>query len=128
MGDLTEHFSRSELECRCGCRRMRLDDEFLRELELLRQLFGEPMPITSGWRCPEHNNHVSSTGRDGPHTRGAVDVGVLGNDALALIALAESQHWTGIGVSQRGPHAGRFVHLDRLPDAPGQPRPWVWSY
>jgi len=31
-------------------------------------------------------------------------------------------------VNQKGPHAARFIHLDDLPDAEGQPRPTIWSY
>jgi zinc D-Ala-D-Ala carboxypeptidase len=40
--------------------------------------------------------------------------------------LALEQGFTGIGVSQKG--AIRFIHVDDLPDAPGQPRPTIWSY
>lgn len=34
--------------------------------------------------------------------------------------------FTGIGIQQKG--GDRYIHLDNLPNAPGQPRPTVWSY
>jgi zinc D-Ala-D-Ala carboxypeptidase len=45
---------------------------------------------------------------------------------LEMIRMALSVGFTGIGVKQHG--AGRFIHLDDLPNAEGQPRPHLWSY
>ena len=85
------------------------------------------MPVTSGARCPTHNSNVSATGKTGPHTTGrAIDFGVRGPQALDVIPLALALGFTGIGVNQKG--ASRFIHVDDLPDAPGQPRPYIWSY
>ena len=86
------------------------------------------MPVNSGARCQEYNAKISGTGLDGPHTKGAADIGVSGAKALAVIAAAQAEGMTGIGVKQHGPYAGRFVHLDALPNADGQPRPHLWSY
>jgi hypothetical protein len=52
----------------------------------------------------------------------------VGADALELVALALAYGFTGIGVNQKGAHDGRFIHLDDLDNAPGQPRPCIWSY
>lgn len=107
---------------------MGLDEEFLRSLETLRVIAGFPFRLSSAYRCSQHNMRVSSTGPCGPHTIGAVDVLVHGERAHRLVRLAIEQGWTGIGLQQKGPHDSRFVHLDRLPDAAGQPRPTVWTY
>jgi uncharacterized protein YcbK (DUF882 family) len=102
---------------------------FLDRLQMLRAMYGKPMIVTSAYRSPEHNARVSSTGRDGPHTTGrAVDVLVMGGDALALVALAVECGFTGVGLSQKGNHGSRFVHLDDLPQTATRPRPWVWTY
>lgn len=98
--------------------------DFMDDLQELRQLFGRPMPVTSGYRCSEYNTKVSSTGPNGPHTTGrAVDIGLGGSAAYDLLKLALGRGFTGIGVNQKG--TGRFIHLDKLTDGP---RPNVWSY
>lgn len=126
----TEHFSEAELRCRCGfCDHAGMDATFMGKVERIRVRYAKPLKVNSAHRCPRHNANVSSTGADGPHTtRHAIDFGVSGADAKRLAAIAEEEGMTGIGYKQHGPHAKRFVHLDDLPNALGQPRPWVWSY
>jgi len=120
----TKHFTDDELRCRCGCGGLP-SVEFQEALEQLRVQYGHPMRLSSAHRCQEHNDKVSSTGRNGPHTKGAVDVLVWGPDAYELISDAILLDWSGIGVSQKGPKGARFIHLD---DTDGPTRPWVWSY
>lgn len=97
------------------------------KVEALRVAVGFPMRVTSAARCPAHNARVSGTGRTGPHTTGrAIDLGVSHGQAHAVLSKALEMGFTGIGVQQKG--GGRFIHLDDLPNAPGQPRPTVWSY
>lgn len=123
---MTEHFSDDELRCKCGCGRQEMEAEFLVTLEAIRIAYNRPMHLSSAFRCPAHNAAVSHTGTSGPHTTGrAVDVLVSGRDAHDLICAAVEAGITGIGVSQKGPHAQRFIHLD---DLEGPTRPWVWSY
>lgn len=124
---ITPHFSRQELACPC-CGRMTIPRSSIERLERVRVRCAFPFVVSSADRCPDHNAKVSSTGRDGPHTRGAFDIEVAGERALTLIDVAREEGFTGIGVKQHGPHAKRFVHLDDLSNAPGQPRPWIWSY
>lgn len=127
MTQITEHFSYRELQCKCGCGRMETDNAFLLRLEDLRRAFGKPMIIGSGYRCPEHNDRVSSTGRTGPHTIGAVDIRISGPDVHTLLQMAMIVGFTGIGVKQHGPMAGRFIHFDNLPVHTFL-RPRVWTY
>ncbi|MBF0171468.1 MAG: hypothetical protein HQK87_10360 [Nitrospinae bacterium] len=55
---------------------------------------------------------------------------MAGEDAFRLLAMAVSFGFTGIGVSQRGPHNARFLHRSRnaIEKGPGRPRPALWSY
>lgn len=122
---LTPHFTRAEMSCRCGCGLVP-PAEFMLRLEGLRVAFGRTMKVTSGARCPAYNAKVSGTGLTGPHTIGAVDIDIARREAYDLVALAPKHGFTGIGFKQHG--ANRFMHLDALPDAPGQPRPTIWSY
>ncbi len=122
----TEHFSSAELACKCGCG-MLPERDFMAKVERLRVRFGLPLPVTSCARCAAYNAKVSKTGAKGPHTTGrAVDFAVIGNRALDLVRIALEEGFTGIGVQQKG--TGRFIHIDDLPAAEGQPRPWIWSY
>jgi zinc D-Ala-D-Ala carboxypeptidase len=123
---MTPHFHVRELACRCGCGGLPKQD-FMDKVEKLRDRLGFALPVTSGYRCPEYNNRVSGTGRSGPHTTGrAIDLGVSHSRALELLRMALLMGFTGIGVKQHG--AGRFIHLDDLPNAEGQPRSHIWSY
>jgi uncharacterized protein YcbK (DUF882 family) len=120
------YFTLDEFRCK-HCGEVFMHPGFIQMLDDLRHEFGGPLFITSGYRCPEHNQRVSSTGPAGPHTSGkAADIGIRGGDARRLVGLAVQHGFTGIGVQQKG--GGRFIHLDMLDDAPGQPRPWLWSY
>ena len=125
------HFKAQELACRCiyqDCPRHGMSEVFMVRLETLRQQFGAPLPVVSGFRCPAHNANVSTTGKDGPHTTGhAADIRVSGAAALRLIMLADGLGFTGYGLMQHGPHDSRFIHLDDL-EAPAFPRPALWTY
>lgn len=119
-------FKPSEFACKC-CGVSEMNSQFMVKLELLRSAFDEPMIISSGYRCPKHNQAVSTTGATGPHTTGqACDVKVSGAAAYRLVRLAIAHGFTGIGVSQKGAHSSRFIHLDTLTQP--HPRPSLWSY
>ena len=122
-----KHFSKGEFACKCGCNLVEMDKAFVLRLDQLRDRLGTPLMVSSGYRCPEYNDKISSTGLDGPHTTGhAADLRVMGHDAYRVLTRASELGFTGIGVAQKG--QGRFLHLDDLPPHQGRPRPWVWSY
>ena len=103
--------------------------EFLDRLQKMRTIFGAPIKISSGYRSPEYNAKVSTTGNDGPHTYGrAVDIIIFGDKALKLINIAIDLGFTGVGISQKGDVNNRFIHLDDLTNDIHKPRPWLWSY
>ena len=58
MGDLTNHFSRSEFACNCGCGDDRIDLEFVEMLEDVRLLLERSITITSGVRCRSYNEEI----------------------------------------------------------------------
>jgi len=123
---MTPHFTTAELQCKCGCGMLPAQD-FMAKVETLRVRVGFPLPVTSAARCPKHNRAVSGTGDDGPHTTGrAIDFGISRQQAYIVMREALEMGFTGMGFQQKG--NGRFLHLDDLQDAPGQPRPTVWSY
>ena len=120
---MTPHFSDAELECKCGCG-MLPQPEFMNKVEELRNRVGFSLPVSSAARCPKHNERVSKTGLDGPHTTGrAIDLLVDRKNAFLVLETAIKMGcFTGIGVQQKG--ASRFIHLDDLIIG----RPTIWSY
>jgi uncharacterized protein YcbK (DUF882 family) len=123
-----KYFSAKELACQCGCGRGEedMDEEFMHKVVELREACSFPLSVSSGFRCPDHNNNVSSTGLAGPHTTGkALDVKVVGDKAHKVLEAMFELGFPGVGVSQKGNHRTRFIHLDGLS---GNGRPWVWSY
>lgn len=59
MGDISNHFSRSEFRCHCGCGFDTVDVELITVLEHIRETFGgRPVSVTSGSRCEKHNKAV----------------------------------------------------------------------
>jgi len=122
---MTPHFTKAEVTCKCGCGLLPPQD-FMDKVERARVRTNFPWPVTSGARCPAYNVTVSSTGRTGPHTKRAIDIGVRGAQALVVVQAMLAEGFTGIGVQQKG--TSRFIHGDDLPNEPSQPRPWIWSY
>lgn len=125
---MTKHFSNKELQCKCGCGQMLMDWAFMDRIEMLRVACKHPLPVSSAYRCPDYNSKTSKTGTTGPHTTGkSIDLIVCGEKAYNILLLAFHFGFSGIGVSQRGPHGHRYIHLDDL-TFPDYPRPRVWSY
>jgi zinc D-Ala-D-Ala carboxypeptidase len=116
-------FYHQEFACHhCGVNKIQAD--FLDKLNALGARLPFPVVVTSGYRCPEHNMKVSTTGPTGPHTTGrAADLAVRGKEAVRLLdeALASGE-FSGFGIQQKG--AVRFIHLDDLKEG----RPTIWSY
>lgn len=122
-------FSDKELRCPC-CKQNFMDTPFMLELIRIREIADFPFNVTSAYRCPNYNDRISTTGRDGPHTTGhAVDILVTGRKTVILLKLVlKSEFFTGIGINQRGPRNKRFIHIDNLEATENRPRPWLWTY
>jgi len=130
----TKHFSEEELRCKCGnCEFPGMDEKLMELIEAVRTdpERDRPMKVSSAYRCPAHNNKVSSTGLTGPHTTGkAIDIQISGGEAHLLLSIALGyEGFYGIGIAQKGSHGSRFLHFDTLESGETKgPRPWIWSY
>ena len=124
---ITRNFTTDEMACSC-CGKSDMDEEFMKILQSVRDEMQRPLKITSGFRCENHNQKVSTTGKTGPHTYAkAADILISGADAMRLFAIAQKHGVSGVGMSQKGNHSKRFIHLDILSPDEG-PRPTVWTY
>jgi uncharacterized protein YcbK (DUF882 family) len=109
MGNLSAHFSRKELSCRC-CGRLQIDSRLLEGLETLRSLAGTPVRVHAGYRCPRHNREVGGVPHS-EHLEGlAVDVSLPGLSLQRMYELAlEVPQFAGGGI---GVYDGNFLHVD----------------
>ena len=124
MGDLSDHFSKVEFQCDCGCgfgtKEGDVDADLIELLEEIREEIGKPIRITSGCRCQEHNANVGGV-PNSAHTRGtAADIHVSGGHHRYKVMRAASNNMAaGIGIAKT------FVHVDVCDVLP---RPSCWSY
>lgn len=122
------YFTYEEMTCKCGCKGTPTP-EFMSLLIKIRKEAAFPLWVASGYRCPVHNEIVSSTGKNGPHTMGlACDILISGEKAFALVELALKYGMTGIGILQKGDFSSRFIHIDCIETGGQDPRPRIWSY
>ncbi len=127
-----KYFTREELACRhCLEEGRSLDDacqfseEFAVLLDEIREQCGFALPVTSGYRCPNHPIEKSKESA-GEHTTGfAVDIQVSYAKAFTLLQVAMRHGIHRIGVNQKGSPDSRFIHLGMSPRFPS---PAVWSY
>jgi uncharacterized protein YcbK (DUF882 family) len=110
MGDLSKNFSRHEFACRC-CGRAEINQRLVDALQELRDLAGLPVRVTSGYRCPEHNQAIGGATRSQHLLGTAADIVVRGMTPAEMYRLAEDIEVFrngGIGVY---PDKG-FIHVD----------------
>lgn len=109
MGDLTPHFSKSELACRhCGLCLMLA--YFLDALEELRGLGPEAIVIHDGYRCHAHNAAVGGV-NNSEHMWGiAADLEIVGLTLQEMYERAERvKRFRNGGI---GVYDGNFLHVD----------------
>jgi zinc D-Ala-D-Ala carboxypeptidase len=120
--DKYPNFSENEFKC-SHCGKVDMQPAFMARMQQLRNMYGKPIVISSGYRCPEHPIEAAKA-TPGVHAMGiAADVVVSGTDAYEILKHAFTLGFAGIGVQQKG--GGRFIHLDIMRSVP---RPNVWSY
>lgn len=110
-----KYFSQDELKCK-GTGDLKLSPGFLGELIWLRELFGEPMAVTSCCRSPEHNKKIGGHPRsfhltENEHwpTKGtlAIDIATPTEEyRWELLIVARENGWS-VG------HGDGFLHLDK---------------
>jgi uncharacterized protein YcbK (DUF882 family) len=95
-------------------------------MDLLQQARNDlgPLSITSGYRCSEHNNNISSTGPNGPHTTGkALDISVKDSKHRKELITYFAPKVPGLGIAKS------FIHIDILTAEDGfEMRPNSWVY
>ena len=115
------NFKIDEFKCSC-CGLVDIHSDLLDLLQNARNILGQ-LQITSAYRCPEHNNNVSSTGLSGPHTTGkSVDIHVSNSQQRKQLIDYFTSKVTGLGIAKT------FIHIDILTSDEVPHRPNCWIY
>lgn len=111
--NLSANFKSTEFDCHgTGCCSKTLIDEKLVEyLQKIREHFGKPVIISSGYRCERHNKSVGGATAS-KHKQGmAADIMVTDIKPAEVAKYAESIGILGIGLYETEKD-GYFVHID----------------
>jgi|SRR3990167_8175779 len=113
---LSEHFSSKEFECPC-CQQIKYSNDFIFTLEQFRQDIDKPILISSGYRCPKHNQDVGGSPRS-QHMEGrAADITVPGRNSYRLAYEAAVVRFLDIpivfdGIGCYPESSNQFIHVD----------------
>lgn len=111
-GQLTEHFSKKEFDCQCGCGTGKISMELVEKLEQARLDYGRGMRINSGIRCLEHNRKIGSKDTSSHIKCLAADVSCTNmEDRLKLVTIL-LKYFTRLGINKK------FIHVDVDSDKP----------
>lgn len=114
-------FSKAEFDCKhTGINEMK--PEFMDVLFKIRQEFGKPMTVTSGYRHKTHPVEARKTRSNGEHTQGrCCDIACTNSsDRFQIVRIALKHGVTRIGI------ADNFIHLGI--GGQGLPSCVIWDY
>jgi uncharacterized protein YcbK (DUF882 family) len=114
-----KNFRPQEFVCpHCGD--VKIDSVLVLTLQRLRGFLGEPVIITSAYRCPQHNREIGGV-PDSAHVKGyAVDIRSLGSRyRYRVLRFLFRELITRVGIGKE------FIHFDI---DPGKPKGVVWDY
>ena len=110
---LSKNFTVQEFACHGAgcCTTVLIDEQLVEYLQKIRDHFGKPVTITSGYRCETHNKSVNGA-TSSRHAKGqAADISVQGVKPAEVAKYAESIGILGIGLYETDKD-GHFVHID----------------
>lgn len=95
------------------CNTVLIDTDLVDIVQGIRDHFGQPVTITSGYRCPVHNRNVGgeTASRHSDPRAHAADIVVKGVAPRTVAQYAESVGIKGIGLYETAAD-GYFVHVD----------------
>ena len=113
-----------KLLCTCGhpdCDQRSVSQEHLDRVQKARDIYGKPMTVTSGGRCPNHPNEVHRTKPADHQKQQGTDIACNGSTRGNIVNAGIKAGCNAIGVAKT------FVHLGYRPELPeGHVTMWVY--
>ena len=108
---LSPAFRVREFRCRDGTDTILIDEGLVVLLQCIREHFGKPVTITSGYRTASHNARQKKASKHSQHLYGkAADIWIAGVSVDALAAYAETLLPGKGGIGRY--YTDGFVHVD----------------
>ena len=110
---LSTNFKSTEFDCHGSgcCSSTNVDEKLVEYLQKIRDHFGKPVEISSGYRCATHNKNIGGA-TNSRHSKGqAADIYISGVKPAEIAKYAESIGILGIGLYETDKD-GHFVHVD----------------
>lgn len=112
---LGKNFCVREFACRDGSDTVFVDSDLVAVLQAMRDHFGQPVHVSSGYRTPAHNRTVGGA-ENSQHLYGrAADIQIDGVSVAEAAAFAETLLPDTGGIGRYPPKAGRaagWLHVD----------------
>lgn len=107
ISEITSHFKPHEFQCPC-CGACDMDKDFLIALNYLRDQFGKPLKINSGFRCKIHNERIGGKPNSFHLIGKACDINIAPfYQTLKFdLFLTVLEKFNGVGI------AHNFMHVD----------------
>lgn len=110
-----KHFKQSEFACKCGCGFDNVNLKLVKILDEIRDYFGQPIVVTSGCRCANHNAKQKGSSPNSRHISGkAADIVVRNVDKSKV--LAKCKEYVANGRARyaytNNSNMGNAVHID----------------
>lgn len=131
---MTSFFTSEEFACKCKNKhcegkppKLAMQSTLVQALNRVREEFGQPITVTSGYRCPAHNKAIGGSPKSQHMLGTAVDIQPASGkpedlERLYQLCLEEAA-FTGVGDGRKK----RFVHVDCRTLRPGEKRK-EWPY
>ncbi len=112
--DNIKHFKQSEFTCKCGCKLNNIDLKLVKILDEIREYFGQPIIISSGCRCKNHNAKVGGV-QGSRHVLGKGTDIIVRNVSKDKV-LAKCKEYVANGIARytytNNSNMGNAVHID----------------
>ena len=101
------YFEPQEFECKCGCGKNNMNEEFTKLLDLARSRAGVPFRINSASRCSKHNSSIGGS-PSSSHKLG-LSVDIQAEDSMTRFKIVEAL--LKVGIRRIGIYE-KFIHAD----------------